>query len=170
MATKKQSLREFQAGLTERLREVQGQPASTSLLGVLAGSQHWLLSLEDSGEVIPVPEVSAVPLTKPWFCGLTNIRGNLFSVVDFAAFQGEEPTPRTVDSRLLLIGERFNVNSALLVNRMMGLRNVNRMQAEDQAPAHPWINAQFKDTDGRVWKELNVRELVEHPDFLQIGV
>jgi len=169
MATKKQSLREFQAGLTDRLREAQSQAASTSLLGVQAGAHYWLLSLEDSGEVIPVPEVSAVPLTKPWFCGLTNIRGNLFSVVDFAAFQGEEPTQRAVDSRLLLVGERFNVNSALLINRMMGLRNMDKMQPEEGTPSHPWVKAQFKDADGRLWKELNVKELVEHADFLQIG-
>jgi twitching motility protein PilI len=167
---KKLSLREFQAGLADRLREAQSQAASTSLLGVQAGSGNWLLSLEDSGEVIPVPAVSAVPLTKPWFCGLTNIRGNLFSVVDFSAFQGEEPTPRTSESRLLLVGERFNVNSALLVNRMLGLRNMTHMQPEELAPAQPWVNAQFKDADGRIWKELNVGTLVQHADFLQIGI
>jgi twitching motility protein PilI len=166
---KKLSLREFQAGLADRLRVAQSQAASTSLLGVQAGSGNWLLSLEDSGEVIPVPEVSPVPLTKPWFCGLTNIRGNLFSVVDFAAFQGEEPTPRTSDSRLLLVGERFNVNSALLVNRMLGLRNMQQMQPEELAPGQTWVTAQFRDADGRVWKELDVGTLVQHADFLQIG-
>jgi len=167
---KKLSLREFQAGLADRLREAQTQTASTSLLGVQAGSGNWLVSLEDSGEVIPVPVVSPVPLTKSWFCGLTNIRGNLFSVVDFAAFQGEESTPRTNDSRLLLVGERFNVNSALLVNRMLGLRNMQKMQPQELAPGRAWITAQFKDADGRVWKELNVGVLVQHADFLQVGI
>jgi twitching motility protein PilI len=167
---KKLSLREFQAGLADRLREAQSQGAPTSLLGVQAGSGNWLLSLEDSGEVIPVPVVSPVPLTKSWFCGLTNIRGNLFSVVDFAAFQGEEPTPRTSDSRLLLVGERFNVNSALLVNRMLGLRNMQQMRPEQLAPGQPWITAQFRDADGRAWKELNVGALVQHAEFLQVGI
>ena len=167
---RKLSLREFQAGLTDRLREAQEHAGPASLLGVQSGSHYWLLPLADSGEVISVPEVSPVPLTKPWFCGLTNIRGNLFSVVDFAAFQGEGPTPRTVECRLLLVGERFNVNSALLVNRMMGLRNLEKMQPEDPGVSQPWVNARFKDADGRVWKELNVKLLVEHPDFLQIGV
>ena len=167
---KKLSLREFQAGLADRLREAQTQAVSTSMLGVQAGSSNWLLSLEDSGEVIPVPALSSVPLTKPWFCGLTNIRGNLFSVVDFAAFEGEEATPVSNDSRLLLIGERFNVNSALLVNKIWGLRNMEQMQPGDLAPAQTWVKAQFKDVEGRVWKELNVGTLVQHADFLQIGI
>jgi twitching motility protein PilI len=30
------------------------------------------------------------PLTQPWFLGLANIRGNLYSVVDLAGFLGRE--------------------------------------------------------------------------------
>ena len=38
--------------------------------------------------MIPVPPITPVPLTRPWFRGVANVRGNLYSVVDFAAFVG----------------------------------------------------------------------------------
>src|SRR5262249_41629797 len=89
------SLREFQQALAQRLREAQTEAEPTSRLGVQAGSGNWLLKLDDAGEMLPLPEISGVPLTRPWYLGLANIRGVLASVVDFAAFAGGEPTART---------------------------------------------------------------------------
>src|SRR5437773_5240649 len=71
------SLREFQQGLAQRLREAQTEAEPTSRLGVLAGSTNWLLKLDDAGEMLPLPEFSGVPLTKTWYLGLANIRGVL---------------------------------------------------------------------------------------------
>src|SRR5713101_5991401 len=76
------SLREFQHGLAQRLREAQAETEPTSRLGVQAGSRNWLLKLDDAGEMLPLPEISGVPLTKAWYLGLANIRGVLASVVD----------------------------------------------------------------------------------------
>src|SRR2546421_261199 len=82
------SLREFQQGLAQRLREAQTEAEPTSRLGVLAGGGNWLLKLDDAGEMLPLPEFSSVPLTKEWYLGLANIRGVLASIVDFAAVMG----------------------------------------------------------------------------------
>ena len=38
-----------------------------------------------------MPATVPVPLTHSWFRGVANVRGNLYSVVDFSAFQGGEP-------------------------------------------------------------------------------
>jgi len=78
------SLREFQQGLAQRLREAETEAEPTSRLGVQAGSRNWLLKLDDAGEMLPLPEFSSVPLTKSWYLGLANIRGVLASIVDFA--------------------------------------------------------------------------------------
>jgi len=82
------SLREFQQGLAQRLREAETEAEPTSRLGVQAGTRNWLLKLDDAGEMLPLPEFSSVPLTKPWYLGLANIRGVLASIVDFGAFMG----------------------------------------------------------------------------------
>ena len=163
------SLREFQQGLAQRLREAQAEAEPTSRLGVQAGSRNWLIKLDDAGEMLPLPEISSVPLTRSWYLGLANIRGVLASVVDFSAFMGGEPTTRTPDCRLLLIAERFQSFSGLLISRMLGLRSVQTLQAEDETPDRPWVGTVYRDGDGQVWRELNIAELAVHNDFLRVG-
>ena len=104
------------------------------LLGVQSGADFWLLKLSDSGEIVPLTPLAEVPLTRPWFAGIANIRGNLNSVVDFAAFRGAEPTVQNAGARLLLIGTRYGSNAALLVTRLLGLRNIDDLTP---APADP---------------------------------
>jgi twitching motility protein PilI len=164
------SLRDFQQGLAQRLREAQAEAEPTSRLGVQAGNGHWLLKLDDAGEMLPLPEVSSVPLTRPWYLGLANIRGVLSSVVDFSAFAGGETTVRTPECRLLLVADRFQSFSGLLISKMMGLKNVQAMQSVEETPGRPWIAAALRDEEGRLWHELNVGALVAHEDFLHVGV
>jgi twitching motility protein PilI len=164
------SLREFQQDLVRRLNEAAAADRPSARLGVQVGAELWLVKLEEAGEVIPVPQVANVPLTRAWFRGLANIRGNLFSVIDLAAYQGGEPTTVTPDSRLLLVAERYNMAAALLVNRMLGLRNVRELETQDAADARAWERARFKDKDGQLWRELGMNELVYSGDFLQAGL
>jgi twitching motility protein PilI len=163
------SLREFQQGLAQRLREAQAEAEPTSRLGVRAGDGNWLVKLEDAGEMLPLPEISSVPLTKPWYLGLANIRGVLASVVDFAAFMGGELTVRTPDCRLLLIADRFHSSSGLVVSRMLGLRNVQKFQATTEADTRPWVGAAYRDEEGNAWHELEVGQLITHNEFLHVG-
>ena len=171
MARKKISLREFQESLVQRLTSARAGQTARALLGVQAGRDYWLLDLADSGEIVPLPPLTSVPLTRPWFCGMANIRGTLYSVVDFSAFQGGEATPQNADSRLLIVGSRFGINSALLVNRTLGLRNVEQMapRAAEIDP-RPWVGEQYVDTQNNVWKRLKLKNLLRQPDFLEIGL
>lgn len=165
------SLREFQQDLVRRLNEAAASDAPLARLGVQIGGELWLVRLEEAGEVIPVPHIAPVPLTRPWFRGLANIRGNLFSVVDMAAFQGGEPTPQTPDARLLLVAERYNTGAALLVSRMLGLRNLQQQfQPRPAASDRAWESGRYVDRDGHLWRELGMNELVYHNDFLQAGL
>jgi len=163
------SLREFQQGLAQRLREAQAEAEPTSRLSVEAGKRSWLLKLDEAGEMLPLPEISSVPLTRPWYLGLANIRGVLSSVVDFGGFMDGELTVRTPDCRLLLITERFQSYSGLVISRMLGLKNIQGMESAEGVPDRPWIGAAYRDPDGRVWNELNMGALVSHEDFLQVG-
>lgn len=169
--SKKISLREFQESLVKRLTSAQQGQSSRGLLGVQAGREYWLLDLTDSGEIIPTPPLSSVPLTHPWFRGLANIRGTLYTVVDFAGFQGGEPTAANSESRLLLVGTRLGLNSALLVNRALGLRSVDELELQPTPnEARPWVGEAFVDLQGRTWHKLLVKNLVMQPRFLDVGI
>jgi twitching motility protein PilI len=110
-------------------------------------------------------------LTKPWFVGIANIRGNLYSVTDFSAFQRKDATPRNTSSRLLLIGTRHGNNAALLVTRILGLRNIDDLTSVAGDPeAPPWTSGAYTDREGYRWQMLNVRRLFSDDAFMDIGI
>lgn len=168
---KRISLREFQASLVERLTSAKRGETARALLGVISGREHCLLELADSGEVLPLPPLTAVPLTKPWFAGVANVRGTLYSVVDFSAFRGGEATPRNADARLLLVGARHGLNSALLVNRTLGLKSLDKLRMEPPpANAPAWSGERFTDDQGQSWARLQLKALLDDPEFMNIGI
>ncbi|MFH1873487.1 MAG: chemotaxis protein CheW [Pseudomonadota bacterium] len=178
---KRISLREFQQSLSERLVSARRGEGGQALLGIesgaddLPGGSHWLIDLADSGEVAPLPALTPAPLTQPWFAGIANIRGVLYSVVDFSAWRGGAPTPINAQSRLLLVGARHGINSALLVRRALGLRPQLQMHAAGEArvgadDTAPWLGGRFKDAQDVIWTQLRIPALLADPHYLDIAL
>src|SRR4030095_16096002 len=98
-------LRLFQQELATRLASKTTAQVESSRLGLSCAGERWLIRLADAAAVVAGPPLAAVPLTQRWFLGLTNIRGNLYSVVDLAGFLGREtvvPHGTSGQSRLIL--------------------------------------------------------------------
>jgi twitching motility protein PilI len=168
---RKTSLRDFQQYLAGRLTTAARGKGSISWLGLQAGDQNWLIDLSDSGEIVQAPQLSHVPLTRPWFSGLANIRGSLHAVTDFSVFCGGSPTPQNANTRLLLVGVKFGSNAALLVTRMLGLKNPEEFMPEPADPDFPsWGADRYTDSQDRIWRKLSVRELLADDNFMNIGV
>ena len=169
------SLRTFQESLAQRLREASAGPAPTSRLGVQSGGDFWLLRLEEVGEILPLADVvdrmAPVPLTQPWYLGLANVRGNLVGVVDLSLFTSGAPASWTTASRLVLVAGRLQAHCALLVDRMIGLRNLERLQPMEVASGNtvPWQGAGLRDSNGQAWRELDIAALVADENFLHAG-
>ena len=166
-------MREFQAQLVERMQTARsGADTRVNQLGVLIGEQRWLLNLQTAGEIVAVGSITPVPLTQPWFLGLSNIRGNLISVIDFARFQGLPATNIEKDSRIVAFGPALAFNSGLLVSRVLGLRNVAEMQlhADTAETDAPWASKRYLDQESQVWTELDLSSVIQNPQFLHVGL
>jgi twitching motility protein PilI len=163
-------LREFQLSVAERLRTAATRATLSSKLGFQVGSANWFVALHQVSEVIPTPAYVPVPLTQPWFRGVANVRGNLYSIVDFSAFQGGDPTPPGTERRVILVSDKLVAGAGLLVSRMLGLRNPEHFTAAERpADAHPWVGAVFKDASGAAWQELDLARLAKERRFLEVG-
>jgi twitching motility protein PilI len=170
-ASRPASLRDYQLALSERLQSAEAGARVASKLGLQVGDEAWLVDLREAGELIPPPAISAVPLARPWFRGVANVRGNLYSVTDFSAFLGGAPTAIGEQARLLLINERFRSGAALLVERSLGLRDPGELAPQqDGAPRPSFVRALFADASGRRWKELDVAALIQHEAFLEASL
>lgn len=163
---KRFNLREFQAALSQQLQAAASRDNTGSRLGFRVGDANWLVSLSDTEEVIPLPSIIKVPGTRRWFRGVSNVRGNLYAVSDFADFMGQGVTPDHADCRLLIPHHDFGVNAALLVRCTLGLRNINRYRFHEGAAPHPWVARSYVDEGGSMWRDMDFGQLLGNEDFL----
>jgi len=167
----KLDLRLFQQELATRLASKTAAQVESSRLGLACAGENWLVRLADTGEVITVPPIAAVPRTRRWFLGVANIRGNLYSVIDFAAFLGRPSAPPGSQSRLVLFGPRAGeLNAGLVVSRVLGLRNLAELApAAPAAGAPAWYAQRWMDAEGTAWQEIDLAKLARDPSFLHVG-
>jgi twitching motility protein PilI len=101
---------------------------------------------------------------------VANVRGNLYSIVDFSSFQGGDPIGSGMERRVILVNDRLVAGAGLLVSRMLGLRNPEQFNvAVKPADAPPWVAAAFIDAGGSRWLELDLPALAHEQRFLEVG-
>jgi twitching motility protein PilI len=163
------NLRQFQEQVAARIAAASARSHSGSRLAVEAGG-HWLIPLAEAGEVLPVGELTPVPLTRAWFRGMVSVRGMLYAVSDLSAFAGGPPVVLTSHAKLLLIGQPRGGNAALLVSRVLGLRHIAEFDPVDgEAASGSWRGALLRDTGGATWRVLDPGALLRSVEFLQIA-
>jgi twitching motility protein PilI len=163
--SKRFNLREFQQGLLDRMQLQAESGTQVATLGIVVGQDNWLVEMSDISEVLAVPELTTVPLTKPWYCGVANVRGNIYSITDLGAYMDYGQTAHDVQSRVLLIGQKYNFNTGLLVSKVLGLRNSTEWQSSEEDGVEFYL-----DSSGQQWRKLDIRQLLQQPEFIQIGV
>ncbi|MBE7521408.1 MAG: chemotaxis protein CheW [Burkholderiales bacterium] len=167
----KLDLRSFQQELATRLASKTAAQVESSRLGLACGGDRWLVRLADAGEVVALPPVTPVPHTRRWHMGVANVRGNLYSVVDFARFLGRESEGALGQARLILFGPRAgDLNAGIVVERVLGLRNLAELAPSvSPAGAPAWYAQRWMDADGHAWQEIDLSRLARDDAFLQIG-
>lgn len=179
-------LKDFQVRLSERLREAGTAPDLAARLGLMIGGQRWLVDLSEAGEIVPVPDtIAPVPLTRDWLLGLVNLRGALYTVIDLQRYAQLGRTEASKESRLLALAARLEFNAAILVTRMLGLRNVASMRIDEDDGSQAglpvgeggfgpggrpdWVGRTLIDADGHRWHELDLARLAAGSAFLMAG-
>lgn len=172
----RQALRELQNRLAERLQVARTQGVAPSWLAVEAGDKKYLFPMEQSGEIFPWVATQAVPYTQAWFLGVANLRGGLYGVVDLAAYVSGKPLPNKTESarkesRLISLNSAMEVNCALLIDRLAGLRNQEAFKdfSEKASDAPEFFGNQYIDKNDATWQEINLQLLAQQTHFLTIG-
>ncbi|WP_394809097.1 chemotaxis protein CheW [Nitrosomonas sp.] len=165
------SIEEYQHTLTEQIQSAGKGDTSSTVLGVAAGEDRYLIPMIEVSEVIQIPKLAHVPLTQPWFLGLANVRGNLYGITDLGVYLGGNPTAFNLKSRILLASPGNNIFGGFIVNCMLGIRSLSEFTPVKSAKKKlsKGITANYKDTEGRLWRELSLDELIRDEKFLQIA-
>jgi twitching motility protein PilI len=174
----RQALRDLQTRLAGRLAQARSEGVAAGWLAVELMGSRFLLPLAQSGEIFPVTSVQRVPYTQAWYLGVSNLRGGLYGIIDLAHYISGGKTARSPDAgvgreqaRLVALNSALEVNCAVLIDRLGGLRNVADFVSRDAAPADspPFMSAQYTDKSGQSWIELDLQQLASSPDFLSIS-
>ena len=172
----RQALRELQNRLAERLQVARAQGVAPSWLAVEAGDKKYLFPMEQAGEIFPWVATQTVPYTQSWFLGVANLRGGLFGVVDLASYVNGQPLAAKTElarkeSRLVALNSALEVNCALLIDRLAGLRNQAAFKdsSEKATDAPEFFGNQYVDHNGAIWQEISLQLLAQQPHFLTIG-
>jgi len=172
---KREALRELQSRLAERLQAVGQAADSASWLAVESAGHGLLLPLSQAGEIFPLAAMAAVPHTHPWFVGVANLRGRLHGVVDLAAFLGLRRQPlgdmAREQCRLVAFNPGLELNCAVLIDRLAGLRSSEQIRIDDSAVgAKPaFAGMAGVDMQGRRWQEIQLAALASDPQFMRIA-
>jgi twitching motility protein PilI len=172
----REALRELQSRLAGRLQAARTEGVQASWLAVESGGRKFLFPLSQSGEIFSLTSPQPVPYTQSWFLGVANLRGGLYGVVDLASFVGgHAPVPRSeatrAESRLIALNALLDVNCALLVDRLAGLRSMDAFQSSSEpAEGSPeYFGSGYTDANGAYWQEINLQALSQQPQFLSIS-
>lgn len=171
----REALRELQSRLAQRLQAARTETRVVSWLAVECAGHGLLVPLATAGEIFPAGAVLPVPHTRPWFLGVANLRGGLHGVVDLAAFLGLRlPLARDAvreQARLLAFNPSLGSHSAVLVDRLAGLRSQTQLTAEpaDATQRPSFAAARWRDAQGRSWQEIDLGALARHEQFLAIA-
>jgi len=174
----KEALRELQTRLASRLQAAKTRPRARGWLAVECAGVGLLLPLAQAGEIFPLRSLLKLPHAKPWLTGVAQLRGDLYTVVDLAAFLGlrapQATDPSAPDGQLVMLAPALQVNAALRVDRLAGLRGEEQLVREpepaDNAVKPAFAAGRWKDAQGASWQELDLGALAIDGAFLDVMV
>jgi twitching motility protein PilI len=188
------NLRQYQEGILARLDSASqsGVVERKNYLAVSVGGQGILVDMSQVSEVLPVPTIYPAPNTQPWFLGTVNVRGHLYAVSDLAAFLKYQSTDSNLnvkksDWRILLLQANISPHTAILTQRLIGLRRLENLKQvssaqisnlsdrieADGVEAHQadcFLQVEFEDDEGSLWQVLDCLALVNEQAFMQAGL
>lgn len=137
----------------DTLEEERGLPRHT----VLVGNIGLVLPRDEVSELIEKATVCSLPNTRPWFDGITSIRGNMVPVFDLhALFSIERPARR----RLIVVGEN-RTSAAFWVDafpRLLVFDEADLTTAEPPLPSLIREHAQrYFLHNGQAWVEWDCK-------------
>lgn len=165
----KVKLRDYQKSILDRLDIVRSDATSVveSYLGVQIAGNNVLVNLLDISETLVVTEIQPVPLVKPWFLGMSNVRGILYAINDLGQMLNNQLTEMSSDTRILLINNTISSNIGVLVDRLVGLRQmdafkVKEVEKNESIFFQPEL---YEDSENKGWRILDCEKLISSKEL-----
>lgn len=154
------------AGLPEQLEA----PGLWRGIGFRLGDAFLVSSIGEINEILMLPPIALVPGTKAWLLGISNVRGNLLSIVHLRGFMEGEPFKATDSTRVLSIKHGGGI-VGLVVDEILGQKSFLEENRRDRqvyldSPISRFILHEYQQGTV-VWGEFSMASLLKVPEFMQ---
>jgi len=129
----------------------------------------WAVLLDQVAELVDVQACTPLPGVKPWVAGVSNLRGKLLPVIDFAQFLGGELSPVNRLQRIVVL-DRQDVFVGLIVDELKGMRHFSSDAYEPDnqhvdTALNPFVQGYYHGDDDTRTLLLNPDALIESQSF-----
>ena len=166
---KRITLRDYQTNILARLENAKkaGAEPPAGYLGVVIGSKNVLINLQEISETLPMMDIQRVPLVKPWFLGVANVRGVLYAINDLGQMLENTFTTISSNARLVMVSEAVTSNVAFVVDKMIGLRKLDEMQVRKEVVDESVClkTQSYQDAENQIWHMLDCDKLIRSKEF-----
>lgn len=127
-------------------------------------------------ELMEVPSTTLLPGVKPWVMGLSNVRGRLLPIFDFAMFLGGVTSQFKRNHRVLVL-ETDTLYSGLLVDQAFGMQHfdtntfIEGLAADVSDSVKPYVAGHYvHGATGDTWNVFDFYQLAQNPRFANAGI
>ena len=163
-------------------RETLGSPSEAGPQDAAnLGLKHVLFVLDDTPYALPMqnvlelqrlPRITSLPSVPGWLRGVTNLRGEVLSVVDLRSLLGLPEGSNSVTQRLIVVrSTQEEIATGWIVDRVIGVR---RLTTTDMQPCSSLTTGAtvgflsgIVECDGQLVAVLDVNRVLSSPEMRQ---
>lgn len=155
---------------TQFNQDIQEALPTVPVLGITIDEDRWLIPMNDIKEILPVPQITPVFLTHPWFLGVINVRGAIYGLSDLGAYLNKKLAHINMKTRVFLLASYLGAGYALLAENILGIRDLTEFTLQpDYKDKSLVVAAMYHDHQYRHWRMLDLPTLVQLNPFLQVS-
>jgi len=98
------------------------------------GKHKYIIPIADVSEVLSIDEYTHIPRSPSWLVGISNVRGNLITLLDLHDFIFSNPIAMKYTSKRMLLVKQETHYYGLIIDAVIGMKSYNNESAIDEVP------------------------------------
>jgi len=119
-----------QGGLVQQESEI----SYSHGLAFQLGAHKYIIPIADVSEVLTVKDLTSIPRSPSWLVGISNVRGNLITLLDLHELIFSVPIGGTYATKRMLLIKQEAHHYGLIIDSIIGMKSFNAEQGIDEVP------------------------------------
>ncbi|MBI4832813.1 MAG: purine-binding chemotaxis protein CheW [Candidatus Lindowbacteria bacterium] len=128
--------------LARKPKQTKDEGKRIEIVEFLVAHEHYGIESSFAGKVYPLQELTPLPCTPPFVCGIVNVRGQIVSVIDLKKFF-ELPEKGLTDLNRFIVVRNHKMEFGILVDDVIGIRNIPLAGIQQALPTLTGIREKY---------------------------